>query len=77
MLFGLTEPSVEISLKPFELFRKQLSIKSSFINPYTTGRALSLLASGRIKVKELITDKIKLDDINKVFEDSSYRKEVS
>ncbi|AUS97086.1 alcohol dehydrogenase [Clostridium thermosuccinogenes] len=73
MMFGLTHPDCEIPLKPFDVFKKEYSIKASFINPYTQGRAVSLLKSGRINVKDIITDKIKLADINKVFEDSSYR----
>lgn len=73
MLFGLTHPDCEVPLKPFDVFKKEFTIKASFINPYTQGRAVSLLRSGRINVRDLITDKVKLSDINKVFEDSSYR----
>jgi L-iditol 2-dehydrogenase len=73
MLFGLTHPDCEIPLKPFDVFKKEYSIKASFINPYTQGRAVSLLKSGKINVKDLITDRVKLADINKVFEDKAYR----
>jgi len=74
MLFGLTNPACEIPLMPFDLFRREITIKASFINPCTQKRAVSILESGRIDVKSLITDQVKLDDINKVFEDNSYRK---
>lgn len=73
MLFGLTHPECEIPLLPFEVFKREISIKASFINPYTQSRAISLLQSGKINVKDLITDVISLDEINNVFEDNSYR----
>jgi len=74
MLFGLTNPDSEMPLKPYELFEKEITVKASFINPYTQGRAIYLIQSGLVKVKELISKIIVLDQINKVFEDSSYRK---
>jgi L-iditol 2-dehydrogenase len=73
MLFGLTSPDCEIPLLPFDVFKREISIKASFINPYTQSRAVSLLQSGKINVKDLITDVINLDEINHVFEDKSYR----
>jgi len=73
MLFGLTEPNCEIPLMPFDIFRREITIKASFINPYTQTRAVALLESGKINVKDLITDELSLNEINKVFEDNSYR----
>lgn len=73
MLFGLTEPSCEIPLLPFDVFKREIAVKASFINPYTQQRAVLLLQSGRINVKDLITDRIKLDNINQPFVDASYR----
>ena len=74
MLFGLTEPACEIPLRPYELFRKELTITSSFINPYTFNRAIALLASQRIHVKDLIADIIDLDNILSIFQDDTLRK---
>ncbi|HZK70566.1 MAG TPA: zinc-dependent alcohol dehydrogenase family protein, partial [Clostridia bacterium] len=73
MMFGLTNPTCKIPLKPFDVFKREITLKASFINPYTQNRAVSLLESGKINVRDLITDKVKLADINKVFEDKSYR----
>lgn len=73
MLFGLTHPDCEIPLKPFDVFKREIVLKASFINPYTQSRAVALLKAGKINVRELITDKVKLKDINRVFEDKSYR----
>lgn len=73
MLFGLTDPEQEIPLKPFEVFKKEITIKASFINPYTHARAVSLLEAHKIDVKSLITDTVRLDDINNVFAAGRYK----
>ncbi len=54
MFFGLSKPDEEIRVKPFELFKKEIVLKSSFINPYTMQRALELIASGRVDVSSMI-----------------------
>jgi L-iditol 2-dehydrogenase len=73
MLFGLTDPACEIPLKPFELFKKELTVRASFINPYTFGRASELLRTGRVDITPLVTDRVPLERINEVFTDRSYR----
>jgi len=74
MMFGLTPPDCEIPLKPFDVFRRELTIKSSFINPFTQSRAVELLGSGRVKVDDLISDVVPLDNIVEVFEKENFRK---
>ena len=75
MLFGLTGPDDVMGLKPFEVFKKELTIKGSFVNPDTFERAGRLLSSGVIKVDEIITDIAELDDIQKVFDTRLYAKD--
>ncbi|UCE05423.1 MAG: zinc-dependent alcohol dehydrogenase family protein [bacterium] len=74
MMFGLTPPDCEISLKPFDVFKRELTIKSSFINPFTQARAVELLASGRLKVNDLISNVVPLDNIAELFENENLRK---
>jgi threonine dehydrogenase-like Zn-dependent dehydrogenase len=73
MMFGLTDPACEIPLMPFDVFKREITIKASFINPYTQKRAVALLGSHRIDVNSLITDVVKLEDIDKVFTTDSYK----
>lgn len=73
MLFGLTNPDCEIPLMPFDVFKREITIKASFINPYTQKRAVSLLGTRKIDVKSLISDIVRLDGINKVFETNEYK----
>lgn len=68
MLFGLTEPDAVMEIKPFEIFKKELKITASFINPYTFSRALALLESGRIDVKPLLAGSATLAQTPGIFE---------
>ena len=75
LLFGLTSPDCEISVRPFDLFERELKLLGSFINPYTMGRAISLLGQNRLEVESLISQQIDLNDIEQVFKDDSLRKQ--
>lgn len=61
MMFGLTKPDETISVKPFEIFRKELELKASYINPYTQKRALDLIDSGRLDVSSMVYEICGLD----------------
>ncbi|MFI3115658.1 MAG: zinc-dependent alcohol dehydrogenase family protein [Clostridia bacterium] len=54
MMFGLTGPDDTIAVKPFTVFKKEIEIKSSFINPCTHKRAIDLIDNGRIDVLSMI-----------------------
>jgi len=73
MLFGLTEPDSEMIIKPFDLFKREITVKASYINPYTQMRAINLLSSGIVDVNSLITDIVGLDNINDVFMTDKYK----
>ncbi len=63
MMFGLTKPDDTVPIKPFEIFKKEIVLKASYINPYTQERALNLIASGKIDVKSMIYKEISLDEL--------------
>ena len=73
MLFGLGTPSDEITIKPFELFKKEVTIKASYINPYTQGRAVDIIESGKIDVGTLISHSIGLDGLTDILENPEHR----
>ena len=74
MFFGLASPEDSFPLKPDEVFKKELHLTSSFINPYTFERAIAVLESGTIELGELITNEVPLDDIADVFTKPEYRR---
>lgn len=73
MMFGLTKPGDVLKIKPFEIFKKEIVLKASFINPYTQERALGLIDSGKIDVQSMIYREISLDELPKVLSDKKER----
>ena len=73
VLFGLTDPDAVMGVKPYDIFRKELTVTSSYINPYTHARAVDLLSSGTLKVRDLITDEVSIENIEEVFNNKEYR----
>ncbi len=72
MFFGLTAPGDTIKVKPFELFKKEITIKASYINPYTQGRALALIDGKRIDVSSMVKTE-KLTDLPGILADRTKR----
>mgnify|MGYP004609239157 CR=1 FL=1 len=66
MLFGLTAPRDTITIKPFEVFKKELTIKASYINPHTQKRALELIDEKRIDVHSMIYQTAPLDALPEI-----------
>lgn len=73
MMFGLTKPDDTISLKPFEVFQKEIVLKSSYINPHTQKRALELIDSGRIDVTSMISEVCGLQKLETILKDPKMR----
>ncbi len=73
MMFGLTAPAAEITVRPFEIFKKEIVLKASFINPYTQKRALELIKNGRIDVSSMIYQTISLEELPTLLADKKKR----
>ncbi len=74
MYFGLAAPGESFSIQPDDIFKKELKITSSFINPYTFERAVQVLESQTINLESLITNVVPLDEIVDVFTKPEYRR---
>lgn len=64
LLFSVPSPNAILNLPLFDLYKKELKLVGSMINPDTHQRAVNLINSGKIKVKELITHVYGLDDLD-------------
>lgn len=73
MMFGLTKPDDMITLKPFEVFKKEIVLKASYINPYTQKRALDLIEAGELDVEEMIYERCSLIELPCILEDDKRR----
>lgn len=63
VLFGVAAPEASVCFKPYEAFTKELVIKTSYINPGTTRRAIELLDSGAIDTDRAISRVIELEEL--------------
>jgi L-iditol 2-dehydrogenase len=67
MFFGVSPQDRLIQVNPFAINENELRILGSFNNPFATARAVELLASGAVRVKELISHRLALQDYLEVF----------
>jgi 2-desacetyl-2-hydroxyethyl bacteriochlorophyllide A dehydrogenase len=58
--FGVPPAGAEMNLEPFKIFRKGLTVLSSFTSVRNSHQALALLRSGRLRVDELISHRLPL-----------------
>jgi threonine dehydrogenase-like Zn-dependent dehydrogenase len=75
MLFGLGGPNDKVTLKPYDMFRNQARILSSFINPSTFQQTVDLVESGKFLLSEIVADTVSLEDLADVLGDPERRKE--
>jgi 2-desacetyl-2-hydroxyethyl bacteriochlorophyllide A dehydrogenase len=63
LLFSVPSVDATFELPLFDVFKKELTIKGSFVNPDTHARAVALLNSGKISVAPLITHRYGIDEL--------------
>lgn len=61
LLFSVPSPDATYPLPLLDVFKKELTIVGSLINPDTHQRAVNLINSGRLEIKKLITHTFPLD----------------
>lgn len=76
IVFAPTVPGKHLEIGPAELFFSELQIIPSYSTSHVeTREALDLIASGRLKVKELVTHRFTLMDTAKAFRTASESKD--
>ena len=63
LLFGVPAPEAVLQTGLYPIYQKELTIMGSFVNPDTHSRAVALLASGQLKLKELITHRFPVSQL--------------
>jgi threonine dehydrogenase-like Zn-dependent dehydrogenase len=57
---GVAPPDAEVAVRPYDIFRRELTIRGTYTNPFTMGRSLALLASGRVDWETIVTHRFPL-----------------
>jgi 2-desacetyl-2-hydroxyethyl bacteriochlorophyllide A dehydrogenase len=62
VMFGVADSATKTEVSFYDAFSKELTIKTSFVNPHTTERAVRLLASGALDVERILAAEIAMED---------------
>jgi L-iditol 2-dehydrogenase len=69
LLFGMCDSKDTVTLRPQEIFYKELTMVGSVLNPFTFPKAVNLLAAGKVSVEPFAIQRFHLDDIIGAFEE--------
>ena len=62
MFYGVTEPEDLVEVSPYDVFRREITIKGSFAEINSFPAAIAALRNGRARTEGLITHRFSLDD---------------
>jgi D-arabinitol dehydrogenase (NADP+) len=61
LVYGMCDEDDRVAWSPYEIFRRQLTVKGSFAQVNCFDRSLAMLRSGRVRGHGLITHRFPLD----------------
>jgi L-iditol 2-dehydrogenase len=67
MWVGVAPPDAEVAVKPYDVFRRELTIRGSYTNPYVMDRTLAMLASGLLDWRAIVTHRFPLSDFEEAW----------
>lgn len=62
LVYGVTDPDDRVSFSPYDVFRRELSIKGSFAEISNFRSTIAMLKSGRVQTRGLITHRFGLNE---------------
>jgi D-arabinitol dehydrogenase (NADP+) len=62
LVYGVTRPDERLSVSPFELFRREITIKGSYAEMTSFAAAIAALRTGRVRTDGIITHRFPLDE---------------
>jgi D-arabinitol dehydrogenase (NADP+) len=68
LIYGVTRPDDRLSVSPFELFRREITIKGSYAEMTSFGAAIAALRTGRVRTDGIISHRFSLDDYGKALD---------
>lgn len=66
LLFGVAPRGARVPVEPYELYRKELRLVASNINPFAMEKALALLAAGTVRVAGIVSHAVALEALPKL-----------
>lgn len=68
LIYGVTRADEVIPIHPFDVFRREITIKGSFAEITSFGAAIAALRTGRARTDGIITHRFSLDDYGKALD---------
>jgi D-arabinitol dehydrogenase (NADP+) len=68
LVYGVTRADETVTFHPFDVFRREITIKGSFAEMTSFGAAIRALRSGRARTDGIITHRFSLDDYDKALD---------
>ncbi|MBB5223478.1 L-iditol 2-dehydrogenase [Amaricoccus macauensis] len=66
VVLGVLAQGATVPIEPFDLLFREIRLDFAFINPFTTTRAVALIASGAVEVAPLVSRTVSLTDASEV-----------
>ena len=63
LMFGVGPQEAHFEMNTYDIYKKQLTIQGSFINPLTFRDAISLVSSGKMNIGGLISHELELEQV--------------
>ena len=61
LFYGVTSPADRIAVSPYDIYRREITIKGSFAQSHSFERAISALRSGRVRTEGIINRRFPLE----------------
>jgi threonine dehydrogenase-like Zn-dependent dehydrogenase len=68
LVYGVTRPDDRLSVSPFEMFRRDITIKGSYAEMTSFAAAIAAQRTGRVRTDGIITHRFPLEDYGKALD---------
>lgn len=68
LVYGVTTPEDTVTFSPYEVFRREISIRGSFAEVTSFGATIAALRAGRVRTDGIISHRFSLDDYPQALE---------
>ena len=68
LIYGVARPDERLSVSPFELFRREITIKGSYAEMTSFAAAITALRTGRVHTDGIITHRFPLDEYGRALQ---------
>ena len=68
LIYGMAEERAVLPMRPYEVFRRELTVKGSFAQTHCFDRALSVLRSGRVRTEGIVTHEFRFGEYESALE---------